>query len=79
MEHGLAKILDFPHRPNHTPYAPFTSVPGLQGLFELVGSLLLALGLFTRSVAFVPAGDMAVTYFTARAPRGFFPLLNGGS
>jgi len=44
-----------------------------------VGSLLLALGLFTRSVAFVPAGDMAVTYFTARAPRGFFPLLNGGS
>jgi hypothetical protein len=37
MEHGLAKILDFPHQPNHVPYAPFTLVPGLQGLLELVG------------------------------------------
>ena len=47
MEHGLAKILDFPHQPNHVPYALFTLVPGLQGLLELVGGLLLALGLFT--------------------------------
>jgi putative oxidoreductase len=47
MEHGLAKILDFPHQPNHSPYALFTLVPGLQGLLELVGGLLLALGLFT--------------------------------
>src|SRR5271168_1615021 len=68
MEHGLAKILDFPHQPNHAPYALFTLVPGLQGLLELVGGLLLALGLFTRAVA----------YFMAHAPRGFFPLLNGG-
>ena len=44
MEHGLAKILDFPHQPNHVPYAPFTLNPGLQGLLELVGGLLLALG-----------------------------------
>jgi hypothetical protein len=53
--------------------------PGLQGLLELVGGLLLALGLFTRSVAFVLAGDMAVAYFMAHSPRGFFPLLNGGA
>src|ERR1700730_10862081 len=78
MEHGLAKILDFPHQPNHTAYAPFTLNPGLQGVLELVGGLLLALGLFTRTVAFVLAGNMEVGYFMAHAPRGFFPLLNGG-
>ena len=78
MEHGLAKILDIPHQPNHAPYALFTLVPGLQGLLELVGGLLLSLGLFTRCVAFVLAGDMAVAYFMVHAPRGFFPLLNGG-
>ena len=78
MEHGLAKILDFPHQPNHSPYALFTLVPGLQGLLELVGGLLLALGLFTRPVSFILAGNMAVAYFMAHAPRGFFPLLNGG-
>ena len=70
MEH--AKILGFPHQPNHSPYALLTLVPGLQGLLELVGGLLLALGLFTRTVAFVLAGNMAVAYFMAHAPRGFF-------
>jgi putative oxidoreductase len=78
MEHGLAKILDFPHQPTHAPYALFTLNPGLQGLFELVGGLLLALGWFTRTVAFVLAGNMAVAYFMVHGPRGFFPLLNGG-
>jgi hypothetical protein len=48
MEHGLAKILDFPHQPNHTPYALFTLNPGLQGLLELFGGLLVALGLPKR-------------------------------
>ena len=78
LEHGLAKILDFPHQPNHSPYALFTLVPGLQGLLELVGGLLIALGLFTRPVAFILAGNMAAAYFIAHSPRGFFPLLNGG-
>ena len=78
LEHGLAKILDFPHPPNHVSYALFTLNPGLQGLLELVGGFLLVLGLFTRSVAFVLAGNMAVAYFMAHSPRGFFPLLNGG-
>ena len=73
LEHGLAKILDFPQ-----PYALFTLNPGLQGLLELVGGLLFALGLFTRSAAFVLAGNMAVAYFMAHSPKGFFPLLNGG-
>ena len=78
MEHGLAKILDFPHQPNHAPYALFTLNPGLQGLLELVGGLLLALGLFTRTVAFILAGDMAVAYFMSHAPVNFFPILNRG-
>jgi len=78
MEHGLAKVLGFPLQPNHAAYALFTLNPGLQGLLELEGGLLLALGLFTRPVALILAGDMAVAYFMAHAPRGFFPLLNGG-
>ena len=78
MEHGLAKVLDFPHQPTHAHYSLSTLNPGLQGLLELVGGLLLALGLFTRTVAFILAGDMAFAYFLAHAPRGFFPLLNGG-
>jgi putative oxidoreductase len=78
MEHGLAKIVGFPLQPNHKTYALFTLIPGLQGLLELVGGLLLALGLYTRIVAFILAGNMAVAYFMAHAPRGFFPLLNGG-
>jgi len=70
MEHGLAKILDFPHQPNHTLYAPFTLNPGLRGLLELVGGLLLALGLFTRPLPFVLAGDMGGRLFHgARAER----------
>src|SRR2546430_11167085 len=73
MEHGLAKILDFPHQPNHTLYAPFTLNPGLQGLLELVGGSLLALGLFTRTVAFILAGNMAVGHFLGAPPRGFLP------
>src|SRR5689334_17377231 len=78
MEHGLAKVLGFPLQPNHAPYSLFSLNPGFQGSLELVGGLLLALGLFTRPVAFILAGNMAVAYFMAHAPRGFFPLLNGG-
>ena len=78
MEHGVAKVVGFPLQPNHKAYELFTLNPGIQGLLELVGGLLLALGLFTRPVAFILAGNMAVAYFMAHAPRGFFPLLNGG-
>jgi len=78
MEHGLSKIFDFPPQPNHAPYALMTLVPGLAGLLEAVGGALLAAGLFTRIVAFILSGEMAVAYFMAHAPRNFFPLLNGG-
>ena len=54
------------------------SLPWIAGVLELFGGALLALGLFTRPVAFVLAGQMAVAYFLAHAPQSFFPLLNGG-
>ena len=47
-------------------------------MLEVFGGLLLLLGLFTRPVAFLLAGEMAVAYFMAHAPQSFFPVLNGG-
>ena len=78
MEHGTAKVLDFPHQETHKAFDLLTLNPGAQGLIELIGGFLFALGLFTRPVAFLLAGDVAVAYFMAHAPKGFFPLLNGG-
>jgi len=72
-------MLDFPHLQNHVPWALNSVNPGVQGLLELVGGLLLALGLFTRPVAFILAGDMAVAYFWRHAPNDFFPMVNGGT
>jgi putative oxidoreductase len=48
------------------------------GVLETFGGALLVLGLFTRPIAFVLAGEMAVAYFTAHAPRGLYPIANGG-
>jgi len=83
LEHGLNKLFNFPATPNHAAYSLstlFSSLsPGLQGPIEVVGGVLLAFGLFTRPVAFILAGDMAFAYFWAHAPRGFFPLSNGGN
>ncbi len=78
MQHGLNKLFDFPPTATHAPYNMFSLVPGLAGPLEAVGGLLLILGLFTRPVAFLLSGEMAIAYFTAHAPRSFFPLLNGG-
>src|SRR5262249_55986011 len=76
MEHGASKYLSLPVSPL-TGVAPM-SLSGINGMIELVGGVLIVLGLFTRPVAFILAGDMAVAYFIAHAPRGFFPLLNAG-
>jgi putative oxidoreductase len=51
---------------------------GLAGTLEIVGGVLLVLGLFTRPVAFILAGEMAFAYFMAHAPQSFFPIKNGG-
>lgn len=75
LEHGTSKYLGFPHV-EKVPAA--LSMPGISGMFELVGGALIVLGLFTRPVAFLLSGNMAVAYFYAHAPRSFFPVLNGG-
>jgi putative oxidoreductase len=75
MEHGLAKLFGFPT----AAQSPATfGLLWFAGVIEAVGGLMLALGLFTRPVAFIMSGQMAVAYFYAHQPRNFFPLLNGG-
>lgn len=78
LEHGLAKIADFPHQSTHHAFVLLSLNPGAQGLMELIGGALFALGLFTSPVAFILSGDMAAAYFMRHSPQGFFPLLNGG-
>ena len=56
----------------------FLSILWIAGLIEVLGGLLIILGLFTRWTAFMLCGEMAVAYFTAHYPRGFFPIRNGG-
>ncbi len=75
MTHGTQKILGFPAS---TMHPPLLSMPGIAGLFELIGGALLVIGLFSRPVAFLLSGEMAVGYFIAHAPKSFFPALNGG-
>jgi putative oxidoreductase len=76
MEHGMQKLLGFPPSPDPGP--PLFSLIGLAGFLELVGGFLVAIGLFTRPVAFILSGEMAAAYFMAHAPDSFFPILNGG-
>jgi putative oxidoreductase len=77
LEHGLVKLIGFPPSAAPGPQ-PLLSFFGIAGLIEVVGSVLLLLGLFTRPVAFLLAGEMAVGYFTVHAPLSFFPALNAG-
>jgi putative oxidoreductase len=76
IEHGAMKHLGFPPPPNPGP--ALLSLLGVQGILELVGGFLILIGLFTRPVAFLLAGDMAVAFFIAHFPKSFFPALNGG-
>lgn len=57
---------------------PLMSLLGLAGILEALGGALLLLGLFTRPVAFLLAGEMAAAYFIGHFPQGFWPMLNGG-
>ena len=58
--------------------APLASLAGIAAVLETVGGSLMLLGLFTRPVAFVLSGQMAVAYFIGHAPQGFWPVLNQG-
>jgi putative oxidoreductase len=76
IQHGTQKMFGFPVEAR----GPFEIMTrnGVTGLLEVFGGLLLLLGLFTRHVAFVLSGLMAFAYFLVHAPRGFWPLPNGG-
>ena len=77
LQHPLAKFFAFPHVAAFDNLQPFSLI-WVAGVIELVGSLLLLVGLFTRPAAFILSGEMAVAYFMVHAPRGFFPLVTGG-
>ena len=77
IPHGMQKLLGFPASPE-AHQVPLMSLLGLAGVLELFGGALLLIGLFTRPVAFVLSGMMAVAYFMAHAPKGFLPILNHG-
>jgi putative oxidoreductase len=76
IAHGTMKWFAFP-----APFPfPITlwSLPGIAGVLEIVGGVLLLVGLFSRPVAFLLSGEMAIAYFMAHAPKNFWPILNEG-
>jgi putative oxidoreductase len=77
MEHGSQKLLGIPP-PAQAGTVSLSSMAGVAGILECFGGLLLLVGLFTRPVAFLLSGEMAVAYFMVHAPQGFWPLLNRG-
>ncbi|MBA3497634.1 MAG: DoxX family protein [Gemmatimonadales bacterium] len=80
MQHGLQKLFGMFGGVGETPgtAAPLVSQMGLAGMLECFGGLLLVLGLFTRPVAFLLAGEMLVAYFQAHLQQGAWPIQNGG-
>ena len=76
MEHGTQKLFGFPPAEGAAP--ALLSLRGVGGVLEFAGGFLILIGLFTRPVAFVLSGEMAVAYWLFHAPRGLFPALNGG-
>jgi len=75
MQHGAQKLFAMFGREEAAEL--FTQI-GLAGVLEFYGGLLIVLGLLTRPVAFVLAGEMAWAYFQAHFPRGWFPIENRG-
>jgi putative oxidoreductase len=78
LSHGTSKLFNLPPLMPNGATVPLVSWLGLAGTIEIVGGTLLLLGLFTRPVAFITCGEMAVAYFWAHAPGGFWPTVNKG-
>ena len=77
--HGFQKILGFFGGMNgHGARAPVGSIFWAGGMLEMIGGVLILVGLFTRPVAFILCGEMAFAYFYFHAPRGALPIQNGG-
>jgi putative oxidoreductase len=80
VQAGTVKLFAFPvGMPPNGGTASFPSQAWIGGFLEVVGGTLLALGLFTRPVAFLLSGMMAVAYFQFHFPGGFWPAVNGGT
>ena len=77
LQHGSSKLLGAPHNAMFDGLQ-LMSLMGLAGVLELVGGVLILLGLLTRPVAFILSGMMAVAYFMAHASKGLLPILNQG-
>jgi putative oxidoreductase len=77
LQHGLMKLVHFPGPQPGVP-DPLTPLLLAAAVIEVIGGGLVALGLFTRILAFVLSGEMAVAYFIGHFPHGFWPGLNGG-
>ena len=73
--HGTQKLLDFPLE---YPYGPLNPITTAAGVIELVGGILIMVGLLTRPAAFICSGTMAVAYWMAHGLKAFFPLVNHG-
>ena len=80
MQHGSQKLFHYPPSGAPGPVAPLVlmSQTGLAGILEFFGGSMLLLGFFTRPVAFILSGEMAVAYFQVHAPRAFLPIVNRG-
>lgn len=76
LEHGLSKLVGFPVPPPMP--GPLPPLLLAAAAIEALGGVLVTLGLFTRLAAFVMSGEMAVAYFMAHYPQGFWPLANHG-
>ena len=77
MLHGTQKLFGFP-APPQSGLPPLLSLLGIGGVLELVGGFLILIGAFTRPVAFILSGEMAVAYWMFHTPRNLYPVLNGG-
>jgi putative oxidoreductase len=76
---GTMKLFSYPPLPQGMPPIPLVSQMGLAGVLETFGGLLILIGLFTRPVSFVLAGEMAVAYFQSHYPQSFWPTTNMGT
>jgi putative oxidoreductase len=76
IEHGTQKLFGFP--PSDRPMPEMFTLLWFAGVLETFGGLLLLIGLFTRPVAFILSGQMAVAYWMAHASGSIYPAANGG-
>jgi putative oxidoreductase len=75
IAHGTSKLFGWP---SAGMQPPLMSLFGLAAIIEVVGGVLIVIGLFTRPAALIMSGEMAVAYFMAHSPKDFFPINNAG-